>query len=413
MGLAVAGAEPGSVLAASAAATTVTTATATGGRFVADDARSRIELRLPPLWLGTPAARDEAMAAIAADLSDLARAVNAQRAVLLPPGVRPAPGAPAVTGGDVHRLEAADEAELEVLCNLLRRHTAVLIALAGRAVSGPGAAGDRVGSRWLADSREHLAARYVGSAAPGHLDRVRAQLRREGIADLERMDVAPVPAPDAAGGYALVRCLDAQTSLGDLRALMLLLAALGLRARRMVRGGRREAGTPQRVVERNRTRAVAEGLRARFETTAEQPKRGKGTRRDARAAAPADQFGGSGGSSVSGGEAARSAARRLLIELVPEFVNLGASALELAPLVLAVELPPLGVRPARTTELLDEIAVGDPSGFPARVQALLCDPTPGGPLLARLRGPESGRVTLALESWRARLDDRTAGSGER
>ncbi|MFD0887929.1 hypothetical protein ACFQ08_25595, partial [Streptosporangium algeriense] len=113
-----------------------------------------VTVETPLMWLGTPAARDEAFTALGRAIWALADAARRHRGRLLPTSVT-FDERPAVLGGDVHELVVLDEVEQEVLCNLLRRCSPALIAFAGRGVVGPGRPRDLVGSRWLADSAEH------------------------------------------------------------------------------------------------------------------------------------------------------------------------------------------------------------------------------------------------------------------
>ncbi|MFG2693185.1 hypothetical protein [Kitasatospora sp. NPDC048407] len=341
---------------------------------------------LPGVWLGTPGAREVAYGYLGAVLSALADTARALGGALHAPGVRLAPAGPLpALGGDLHGLAVLDDAEQEVLCNLLRRHSPTLIALTGRArIGGPA---DPVGSRRLADSREHLAARYLASADPRHLHHVRAELRRRhGIADLLRMDVAPLPAASGAPAEALVRCVDAQVSLADLRAQALLFAALALKARRTVRAGERERNIPQSVIEANRARAVVHGLRARFAPESTDFGRAQRTR------------------------PARDVARRLLTDLVPEFGLLDATAEELLPLLAPVELPSFGLPGLRTGDLLLRTArEGRGSGPLAQhAEQLLRDPRPGGELAARLAQDSPGVLELLLSDWRRTLAEGVA-----
>ncbi|WP_405012181.1 hypothetical protein [Kitasatospora sp. NBC_01539] len=331
-------------------------------------------------WLGTPAARDELFPHLGTVFAALAHGAHALGGVLHPPGTRIAPDLQPPLGGDTHELLTLDTVEQEVLANLLRRHSPVLIALGGHGLIGGGP--DRVGSRRLADSREHLAARHLASADPRHLHRVRAEIRRrDGIADLTRMDIAPVGDTDGTTPRVLVRCLDSQPSLADLRAHALLLAALALHARRMVRNGSREGSTPQRLVEENRARAVIHGLRARFVP--------------------------SGGTRGRTGEPvpAREAARRLLDDLLPELSLLDATAEELFPLLAPLELPGLGLPPQRSQDLLVRAARDGRAALVDVIGRHLTDPRPGGLLLRSVREGSPGRVDLLLDTWQAALTE--------
>ncbi|MBW6436460.1 hypothetical protein KZ829_22215 [Actinoplanes hulinensis] len=189
-----------------------------------------------PCWLGSPAARAEWAGAVAADLAETVAAAHVS---LLPASVaaefdgRRAVGPP---GDDRHVLEVASAVEQEVLCNLLREHVPLLIALTGRADPEGSGTG---GSHRLGTSRQHVATRYLASASTTHLARVEAELRRtDGVAQLERMDVHPATLPDGTPAVVL-RCIDAAASVSTTATWALLVAAFGLRARRLVRDGRR------------------------------------------------------------------------------------------------------------------------------------------------------------------------------
>ena len=352
-------------------------------------------VRLDGVWLGTPSARDSLFGYLAAVHTALARSATARGGALVPPGVR-APGAEAACAGDLHELETLDTVEQEVLVNLLRRYSPELIALCGRGrLGGPP---DRVGSRWLTESREHLATRYLDSADPRHLQHVRAEIRRhDGIADLLRMDIAPLARPSAATAV-MVRCLDAQVSLADLRAQSLLLAAMALHARRTVKNGSREPNLFQQTLDKNRAQAVNHGLRARF-LPYTRPGHG-----------PIEPI------------AARDAVRRLLDELLFDLSLLDATAEELFPLLAPLELPALGLPATRSHDLLARAGRVDGSGFEQRAERELCDARPGGGLLEAVRADSPGRVELLLESWRPALaqgrpsrrsPDRAARTGQR
>ncbi|GGO65901.1 hypothetical protein [Nonomuraea cavernae] len=330
-----------------------------------------IRAGLDGVWLGTHSAREEVFSYLGAVLAALANTAREHGATVAAPGIQLGT-TPAVAAGDVHALRTVDTTEQEVLTNLLRRHSPVLIALAGRATIGP--TQDRIGSRWLADSREHLATRYLASADPRHLHHVKADLRRrDGIADLTRMDVAPRATEPA---EVLVRCLDGQVSLADLRAHAVLLAALALHARRLVKTGRREGNVPQTLIEGNRARAITHGLRARFTEEAD--------RRPVQATR---------------------AARRLLEGLLPVLSLLEATAEELIPVLAPLELPEVGLPPLRTQDLMAGMTRQGEQALARQAEYELCDPRPGGGLLHWLRTTHPGRTELVLDKWRTALAD--------
>ncbi|WP_152603701.1 hypothetical protein [Amycolatopsis rifamycinica] len=339
-------------------------------------------LRVPPVWLGTRRGRDEVFSGLAAALAELCRVTARTGGVLVPPGVAVGDHR-AVFGGDVHMIEVLSPVEQEVLCNLLRGWVPALIAVAGHGLTSVGRSPDRTGSRWLATSNSHLATRFLASTTPEHLERVKAELRRrDGVARLDRMDVAPGVRADGTP-VVLVRCLDAAATLAGTRAAALLLSALALHARRLVRDGRRTGHAPQRMLEENRARAIADGLRARF---AVEDSRATGRRNRHR-------------------RAARDAVRDLLREVVVEFGNLETDVAEIAPLLMGVDLPGLGVR-AEISErgLLARWAVSGEETLVSECRRALGDATPGGPLLAHLNAEVPGRTSVVLGSWRERIE---------
>lgn len=345
-------------------------------------------LRVPMSWLGSRPARDD----LFADLADAARrlAEIARRAggSLVAPGIATT-GHTGVPGGDVHVVEVLSPVEQEVLCNLLRSRVPALIAMAGRGVTGVGQPVDRTGSRWLAGSRSHLATRFLASTTDEHLDRVKAELRRrDGVAQLDRMDVSPGTEPDGTL-TVVVRCLDAAATLAGARAHALVLGALATRARRMVRDGRRTGHEPQRLLEENRARAVAEGLRARLAVDDRKPAR----RGDDRGA-PVEKR----------RRAARDVVRGMVHDVAVELRNLDAAAEELAPVLLPLDLPDLGVKHgAAEADLLAQWADGGDAHLLDRCLDALTDAAPGGPLLAALDRTFPGRVAVVMGTWRKRI----------
>lgn len=339
---------------------------------------------LKSAWLGTFAAREKAFAELAGALAELDSAASRAGGRVVPTSIGLS-GYPAVLGGDTHVIEVLSATEQEVLVNLIRSHVPVLIAMTGRGVTAATAPRDRIGSRWLADSRTHVATRYLASTQPEHLKRVVAELRRQdGVSRLDRMDIAP---GEMAGGTRTVtiRCIDSAASVAAARSHALVLAALGLRARRLVRDGSRIRNTPQPQLANNRARAVAAGLRARFERL-DQP----GGRR----------AGPPGADRVP----ARAAVRHLLLDLCAEFGNLEATAEELAPVILPVELPRLGLQDIATEgELLAQSAAKGDSVLASVASAGLGSSTSGGHLLASAKSAAPGRVSILLGSWQANL----------
>lgn len=331
-------------------------------------------------WIGTRTARDAAFTELAGQLTELAAIARRCGARLVPTAVAVG-GVEPVLGGEEHVIAVASAIEQEVLCNLLRAHVPALIAMTGRGITGAGRAPDRIGSRWLADSRTHLATRFLASTAEEYLDRVKADLRRrEGVAQLDRMDVAPTTGADG-GPAVVVRCLDAAIGLAGLRMQAVVLAAVAMRARRLVRAGEPADDTPQRLLEQNRARAVTTGLRARFVEEGSEP------------------------------ATAVCAVRALLVELAPEFRNLEVAVEELAPVLLPVEMGRFGGR-RNTGEggLLKEWAsAGDPQLLD-RCQRALTDDEPGGVQLRQARTTAGGTVAAVLRAWRERIEGAAPGA---
>lgn len=352
-------------------------------------------IRAPATWLGTRHARNAAFTGLAGQLADLADIARRCGGRLAPTAVAVGAAAP-VLGGDEHVTQVTSAVEQEVLCNLLRIHAPALIAMTGRGVAGAGRPPDRVGSRWLADSRSHLATRYLASTADEHLERVKAELRRSaGVAQLERMDIAP--RTGAGGGSAVVvRCTDAAVGLAGLRMQAVVLAALAMSARRRVRGGGRAGNSRQQLLEQNRARAVALGLRAQF---AVEP-RGAARTRSGHGAEPPRLSG------------ADTVVRRMLDDLTPEFRNLEVGVEELAPALLAIDMARFGSRiDAGEGALVREWAAGGEALLLDRGQQALIDPEPGGELLRQVRARAGGTVAAILRDWRERIENTGAPSG--
>jgi hypothetical protein len=331
---------------------------------------------LPLVWQGSPDSRAEATAALRAVLAGYAG---------FPSGVAFDAGSPVTTGADVHVLEVASTAEQEVLCNLVREHVPLLIALTGRPSPRRAAL---VGSHRLANSHAQVAARYLDSTSPRHLARVAAELRRrDGIMAIDRMDV--FPSVEADGTLTVtVRCVDAAASLAGTRAHSLLLAAFGVRARRLVRAGARAANPRQALLEENRARAIARGLRARL--TFEQP----------------------GQDSYQ--QPARGSARELLVEsLAVELDNLQASAAELFPLIALLDLAESGVgRIDSEDALLRGWAHTQGPHFPRIAADMLLDDRPGGPCLDTALQVAPGRTQVLLDEWTAAIAERRGVDAE-
>lgn len=353
---------------------------ATDGRI------ARLEVGL--VWAGSLASRQDLFGALASAVREL-QSLNAP-AHVVPVGVELGDGRPPLAG-DSFAVECVSVVEQEVLCNLLRVHAPTLIAASGRGVVGTRRPRDTVGSRWLLESREHLATRYLASTSPVHLQRVISELRRrDGVERLDRMDISPVTIEDTPA--VSIRCIDSQSSLAGTRAFAIVIAALTLRARRLVRDGRRQGNAPQRLLDDNRARAIGDGLRATFRL-----EDSRGDRHDRVS---------SGGRAATVDRPARLALRDLLDEIAPELASLEVIAPELAPLILPLELG--RIDPRWRNSRSDALAWGSHESdakLAALAAAALVDERLGQPHIELASAAHAGLVDVALGSW----DDRIAG----
>lgn len=275
------------------------------------------------LWIDTGrvslhdrAARAHAAGALAASVAQVAAEVHRRGGLLLPTGWQQQPDPTAGLCADLHSAEVLSPVQRELLTNLVREHTAPLIALTGRQLYGPGGVAPG-GSARLSRSFDQVSTRYLDSCSPEHLERVRTRLRQEErVGRLEAMDVSPLGVPEAdADGDVTLRLFDAQVTVAATVAHALLVQALSMWSRDLERTGRRVRQVPQSLVEQNRARAVAHGLAA--ELRVDQGKRVEGPPRT---------------------QPAGRAVRALLGELLPYFRQLDATVDELAPLFIGVEL---------------------------------------------------------------------------
>ncbi|MFF7903880.1 hypothetical protein ACIP4X_34235 [Streptomyces sp. NPDC088817] len=275
------------------------------------------------LWIDTgrvslhgPETRERVAGALAVAVAQVAAEVRRGGGLLLPTGWQQQPDPTAGLCADLHSAEVLGPVQRELFGNLVREHTAPLIALAGRQLYGPGGVSPG-GSARLSRSVDQASTRYIESYAPEHLERVRTRLRQEErLSRLEAMDVSPLGEPEAgAEGDVTLRLFDAQVTVATTMAHALLVQALSMWSRDLERTGRRVRQVPQPLIERDRARAVAHGLAA--ELHVEQGKRGDG---------PAKPR--SAGRAMLG----------LLHELMPYFRQLDATVDELAPLSIGMEL---------------------------------------------------------------------------
>lgn len=215
------------------------------------------------MWLNDAQSRSAARDTLTRAVVVVARTAVASGCRLLPAASRADRLRPwrEWVAGDRHEVALVSSAEREVVNNVFRTNTPLIIAMTGR--PGIDSTVEPLASRRLADSTEHLTTRYLPSGAERHLDAVADELRRTtGISSLAAMDVHP----DTGGTDGLsvsVRCVDAQAFVGSAFAAAILVQALAMHARRLVREGRRQGNTPQRVLERQRQAAVVGGLDAR------------------------------------------------------------------------------------------------------------------------------------------------------
>ncbi|MFD9769819.1 hypothetical protein ACFWXE_05785 [[Kitasatospora] papulosa] len=275
------------------------------------------------LWVDTgrvslhdPATRARTAEALAVSVARVAADVRRRGGLLLPTGWQQQPDPLAGLCADLHSAEVLNPVQREVFTNLVREHTASLIALGGRQLYGPGGVAPG-GSARLSRSFDQVSTRYLDSCAPEHLERVRTRLRQEErVGRLEVMDVSPLGIPEAhAGEDVTVRLFDAQVTVAGTLAHALLVQALSMWSRDLERTGRRVRQVPQFLLEQNRARAVAHGLAA--ELRVDQTRRTEEPPRT---------------------QSAGRAVRTLLSELLPYLRQLDATTDELAPLFLGVEM---------------------------------------------------------------------------
>lgn len=214
-------------------------------------------------WMGARDERDKVFAALRTDIALAATILSQYGLRLLPNGLcaRPSKGQRSHLCGDFHSIQTNTDAEKEIFCNLIREHSATLIAISGKSVFSDFGQG-RVASARLQSSNRHYAARYFASVSERHIGKVAKELRRhDGISRLDLLDVAPF-AEGEEGGAPIVRLIDGQATLEYARAHAILLQAIMLRARRMAREGRRVGNIPQRIISGNRSKAIMRGVRA-------------------------------------------------------------------------------------------------------------------------------------------------------
>ena len=211
-------------------------------------------------------------------------------------------------------------------CNLIAA-SACTIALTGRSGVTERKI-ERIAACQLSNSGRHYTARYLASVSPMHLGRVAQELKREeGVSRIDLLDVTPEGQLPPSSPAVHVRCIDGQVLLSTAKAHAILCEALLIKSRRMVRAGRRVGAVPQRLIEENRARAIADGLFARL--ACETAKRPSQRRRDS-----------SDDEELS--QSASDAVLEMLFDLQDEFQILEASYEGISPLVLGLSLRRMG-----------------------------------------------------------------------
>ena len=349
-----------------------------------------VELATGWRWLHDREARVQTAAALTEAVARLVDTASRWGCVVLPCATRPAGERSwqTWTVADQHVIAMLDDIEREVAHNLFRKHVPVLVALTGR--PGLGASVEPLGSRRLADSEEHLASRFLASASPRHVALVTAELRRTtGIKDLRTMDVHPLgeAGPDGVASL-VVRCVDGQAFVGTTLAHAVLVQALAMAARRLVRDGRRHGNTDARLLDRRRTGAVLHGIGGRVPAEPSQHEQHAGKQQDA------GQIG------------LDLLALRLLDELTPELGTLEVEFEEFAP-ICAWLTAFADARVARTeTEYLVRRVGDSGSGLAAVIGDLIAAPAEHTPArMLAYSGRTGHELELAARRWTRRLSD--------
>lgn len=315
------------------------------------------------VWLHTPAARANLFVLLSQAVRATAEAVKGAGGILLPNAVRPFASQPwyRFLCSDRHFLETESEVERAIFCNLLRCHLPVLIALSGHAGAGPEGV-ENIGSRRLAESTHHFAPHHFAAVSPAHLTRMAQFLRQEeGVPQLWMLDVNPRGDTRIGIEEVELRCIDGQMLLPTVRAQALLFEALLIRARRWAREGKSAPKCWQGGLNRNRARAISDGLQSRFEP---EPELNAQNKRDPR-------------NSVFL-LSARVALLNLIEDLQYELQVLEAQYEEFEPLTLGITLRRLGKAALQNESdmlrLIQRQSRGQREVFIDRVAYLLSDP---------------------------------------
>lgn len=288
-------------------------------------------------WLHSRQARDEFWREFAVAVTHLADKIKRAGGILLPNAVRPSHNRSwrDYLCNDVHIFQTTDEQETAVFCNLLRNYLPSLIAL----TANSGITANQVhktGSRRLSESVQEYAPHHLISAAAPYLKRVGECLRRDhGIQNFDSWDVHPLINQNGAATAVVLRFTDGQHFLSTVRAQAILYQALFISARNRARNNNFPPPVDHRTLLRNRARAIADGLQARFEREPERENR-QSDKSNARKKQPPPLR-------------AKTILLRLFEQLQDEFQTLEAEYDELAPIVLGLTLRRMG-RAALATE---------------------------------------------------------------
>jgi hypothetical protein len=362
-----------------------------------------LTLRTGWWWLHDRDSRDTARTTLSHAIARVASAASRQGCLLLPGAVRPSGQATWQdwTTGDHHTIGLLDDVEREVASNLFRSHVPEIIALTGH--PGIDQTPEPLGSRRLAESGRHLAARYLASASPRHLSLVASELRRTtGIRALRTMDVHPLdpPAPGGETGSLGVRCVDGQAFAGTTIAHAILLQALTMAARRRVRDGRRQGHTDQQLLERRRASAILKGIDARVPTESTESRGGgrgknkdKHERRD------------------SGQVSLDVLALELLDGLIPELGTLEVSFTEFAPVIAWTAALSESAIPRNEAEFLAQALRGTDGASHEFIARLVAAPEWHSPdRFLGYAAIDPARLRTLGQQWEARLTEPPAGT---
>lgn len=218
-------------------------------------------------WLYNRAARDEFWREFAYAATHIAEKIKTLGGVLLPNAIRPSSDKlwRDYLCDDIHILQTSDDLETAVFCNLLRNNLPSLIALTGNA----GATGNQahgIGSRRLLEGIQQYTPHHLISATPAYLKRVQECLRNDfGVQDLNFLDIYPFLNESGKAVSVVLRFNDGQTMLSTVRAQAILYQALFISARKRAREAYIPSPVDYKILIRNRARAIAKGIQAKFE----------------------------------------------------------------------------------------------------------------------------------------------------